>query len=337
MNYLKNNEISLTLSKLSFATKIPEKKLFAVAKKYNLINKNKDIKFEDAVKLVSKIKPKEHIDSKVNVFSTNKGGVGKTTVSLSLCWYLALNNYKVLAIDLDSQSNMTKQLGLSREDITNNSRTINEVMQGNVNILDAVIPVVPNLDFIASNQITSKLDRLLISKRDVDRIMQRIFKINEIKNIYDFIIFDTHSEASTLTNNAFFVADKIVIVVEPNDFSIDGALNVKEGVDELNSIQESKIDYNIVINKYDNNPTANRNIKEMIDLFGDKIYLKQVIRKSNDFENSLSYQKPLFSFAKSNSNALLDFQSFYEAFLKSSTLQKEEINQQESINNNLYL
>lgn len=331
MQFLKDGEYGLTLSKLAMVTNIPlpsiKKFLQSHSKK---VSDSTEIDFAEANSIVTHFKQKKSIKDKVFSFSTNKGGVGKTTISLNLAWFLALNQYKVLCIDLDAQGNTTRQLGLGRDEADESQKTINEVMTGECHILDAIIQVVPNLDFIPANQLTSKMDKLLINKRDVDRILQRIMQKEQIFDQYDFIFFDMHSDASTLTTNAFLISDKVITIVEPNNFSKEGALNVVEGIEDLNEIREKPLDYRIVINKYEDGPTANRNIKEIIDLFQEKVMLKSVIRKSNDFENSMSYSKPIYCFGRSNSNALNDFIAFTQQFLEESIAKPETKNNKQN-------
>jgi chromosome partitioning protein len=70
------------------------------------------------------------------VFFNNKGGVGKTTTVYHLAWMLSELGHRVLAIDLDPQSNLSSMF-LSRERME--EVVLDEDLQ--LTILDAVVPV----------------------------------------------------------------------------------------------------------------------------------------------------------------------------------------------------
>ncbi|MGL4968566.1 MAG: ParA family protein, partial [Fusobacteriaceae bacterium] len=60
------------------------------------------------------------------VIANNKGGVAKTTSAMNLVGYFAKKKYRVLAIDLDPQGNLTDSFGV---DIDNLASTAYEALK----------------------------------------------------------------------------------------------------------------------------------------------------------------------------------------------------------------
>ena len=91
-----------------------------------------------------------------------KGGVGKTTITRYLPYDLAERGYKVLVIDADPQANLTKSMGITKQQHDpDNIFTIDKSMMAAVrdgSFKGAVLEIVPNLYELPS-QIDFKIGR----------------------------------------------------------------------------------------------------------------------------------------------------------------------------------
>ena len=77
------------------------------------------------------------MSAKVICVTNQKGGVGKTTTAVNLCYYLAKDKFKTLLVDFDPQGNATSGLGIDKND-GSLEKTMTEVILGTANIKDAV-------------------------------------------------------------------------------------------------------------------------------------------------------------------------------------------------------
>lgn len=155
------------------------------------------------------------------VIAIQKGGVGKTTVSVSLAAQLALEGKKVLLVDADSQGNSTSNLIESFE------YDLGEVLFGKVDVEKAITPTsIPNLFLIPTLAISEdatndlKLYRSMQASREPFIFVDLV---NVIENLgFDYCIFDTSPAFEAFEENILAAVDEIVAVVKADGYSQDG-------------------------------------------------------------------------------------------------------------------
>ena len=151
----------------------------------------------------------------VITYSLQKGGVGKTTCCGLSAFLLSKMGYKVLALDMDSQGNLT-QLISGYDDLEPfYQETMKEALEsGDVNpfirIASDTLHYVPADDYL-----------VLIAdyKGQTPKSMLLRKAIEIVKEEYDFILIDTPPNLSTQTINALIASDYVVILFETAKFS----------------------------------------------------------------------------------------------------------------------
>lgn len=156
--------------------------------------------------------------SKIIAVANQKGGVAKTTTSISLASSLVSLGKRVLLIDLDPQGNASRGVGL---DIALLSKTIFDVLSKN-NDINRLIKrtVMKNLDIVPANLKLTSFDSALLGKEATTFLLKNA--IQTLKKEYDYIIIDCPPTLGILNANAFAAAHSILIPVQCEYFALEG-------------------------------------------------------------------------------------------------------------------
>lgn len=161
---------------------------------------------------------------KVITIGTLKGGTGKTTTTFNLAGCLAEDS-KVLLIDCDPQANLSQDCGV---DITDQSAdSIKSVFDSYLSpektIVKNLIPELPNLDVLPSNIWLMETEMQLVNRAGREFILSNYINDNKIFfEQYDYILCDTNPSMSIINQNAFYLADDIVLVSDVSKNGLTG-------------------------------------------------------------------------------------------------------------------
>lgn len=188
---------------------------------------------------------------KVIINATNKGGEGKTTLSILLAEYCALVlNKKVLLIDLDPQANFSKYyLDLEYDpfykggkipplhpDYDTNTDTAWDGRSSIANIFygEEVVPYPTyhkNIEILPAH--SHKLQEAEAVTRDevVEKVhmqLRKFIELEEVQAEYDLIIIDTPPSKGPLTIAGIKACSHLVIPAQMEEDSIDGIYSMMQ-------------------------------------------------------------------------------------------------------------
>jgi len=153
--------------------------------------------------------------AKIITFSIQKGGSSKTT-SAGITAYLLSLNYKVLAIDLDSQANLS-ELMLQKDVDEFYGKTIFEALQKQ-DAKKYIQKVTDNLHIIPSDDILATFSRWLYTNHKGNSSLVLSKTLESVQADYDFIIIDTPPALGDITINALCASDGVVVMFETSKF-----------------------------------------------------------------------------------------------------------------------
>ena len=169
--------------------------------------------------------------SEVIAIANQKGGVGKTMTSVSLSACLALNNKKVLLLDLDPQGHSTKAFGFY--DSTQYPLSMKDVIVSVIEDIpldreQLILHSNENVDIVPSNISLAGINSKLESAMCRETVLKRF--IDTVKDDYDYVIIDTNPSLDNLPINALTASDKVVITVQAEPYAVEGMADLLRSI-----------------------------------------------------------------------------------------------------------
>ena len=260
-----------------------------------------------------------------------KGGVGKTTLTYNLAWYLGeVKNYRILVVDLDPQSNLT-QLMLGEEGY---ARFLEENRKSIVDIFETRPKRNMNLGCIrfveqwisggSLHLIPSRLELTITLKNPIAKQYRLARYLSDIKNEYDIILVDCPPTDSILTVAAYTASDYVLVPVKLEHLATIGlpllARSIKDfNEEEYQGDKQVKV-AGILFNSIDTtNPVETRLSKEDIVEFSnqyDWYVFENAVRNSKAYLNSSRRGTPIFRTSRTQGHIMEEFYGVGDEFLR---------------------
>lgn len=213
------------------------------------------------------------------VFATNKGGCGKSTSTAICAEILAAAGYKVLAIDLDSQGNLTRILtGESKYKFRGRS-IMEAVQQGNAE--PYIEPLKDGLDLIPAEDRLAMFSRYIYTNKVINPYAAIKRLLAPIESRYDFVFIDVSPSLGDTVINAIVYADKVIIPVDSGDLGMDALIGFQEFVETTRAEGHTGAEvFGILLTMRDRRSKYEKDIAEGLrETFGDLVFKTEIGRK----------------------------------------------------------
>jgi len=224
-----------------------------------------------------------------------KGGVGKTTLAVSIGVRASLYGARTLLIDVDPQFNLTETFDIDPY----KHPVLIDIINDNKSFTECIVNVLPGIDILPSRIENITLDTAMVLKRQsLDNVFSK--HINQLKKSYDLILFDCPPAIGESVTASILASDLIISPIIPAKYATKA---LKIVINEINTIKESyrkDIDMKILLNDFDNR--KNKSHTTLSNIMANKVYRKLMfqsfVRTSQTFENVLDDDLTIFDTTK---------------------------------------
>jgi chromosome partitioning protein len=141
---------------------------------------------------------------RIIAFANQKGGVAKTTTTVSIAAALGELGRRVLAIDLDPQGALTYSLGIDPDEL---DETINDVLIRRLPMQKVI--QTREVDLVPANIDLAGAEAVLLAKTGREYALERALR--EVLPMYDYVLIDCPPSLGILTINGLTAAQEVVI------------------------------------------------------------------------------------------------------------------------------
>lgn len=203
----------------------------------------------------------------VLALANQKGGVAKTTTTVNLGVALRQQGYRVLAVDLDPQSNLSMSQGI---DVEHLDATMYDVLVRGLPMTEVLH--VREIDVAAAGIELAGAELALSATIGRERALERSLKM--LRHAYDVILLDTPPSLGLLTINAMVAAQGVIVPVQCEYLSLRGLAQLQVTLEQVRENLNPKVRIvGILPTMFDGRTVHSREAVDLLTAsFGDVVY-----------------------------------------------------------------
>ncbi len=242
-----------------------------------------------------------HGPARVIAMVNQKGGVGKTTSTVSLGAALAGYGRRVLLVDFDPQGAVAVSFGFNPNEL--DLTVYNLLTDPDCHVGDVILSTdIVNLDLLPSNIDLSAAEVQLVSEVGREHSLARALR--PILPEYDIILIDCQPSLGLLTVNALTAATGVIIPMGTEYFALRGVALLKDTIDKVASRLNPDLQIiGVLPTMYDPRTLHSREVLQTVQqAFGDAVFTTTISRTVK-FPDAAVAGEPITAFAPGSGGA----------------------------------
>ena len=235
--------------------------------------------------------------ARIIAFANQKGGVAKTTTTLSVAVALAEQGLRVLTVDLDPQGALTFALGIDPDSI---EETINDVLVRRLPVEKVIVS--REVDVVPANIDLAGAEAVLLAKTGREYALQR--SLREVEDNYDYVLIDCPPSLGILTINGLTAANEVLIPLQCEALSHRGVGQLLETLGDIRHFTNPSLKVTgIIPTMYDGRSLHAQMVLADVGQRYDVPVLEPPVRKSIKFAEASQAGRSILSYAPSHPGA----------------------------------
>lgn len=243
-----------------------------------------------------------------------KGGVGKTTTTITLARGLANAGRCVLIIDMDPQGNIAECMGLKE-----GKDLYDHLIDGKA-LADCVREIDEHLTVLPCHENLTKAELILAGETARETYLKR--KLTGIKG-FDYVLLDCPPSLGLLNQNALLYADEAIIPTSTDALGADAVGKMIDAIESMQDVFGHRITISAIVpTLYD---ARLKTCREFLTQIQNTYYEKvtEVIRANSKLRETPQVKKSIFEHARS-SNGGKDYKKVVEFVMQQEVPVQEE-------------
>lgn len=237
---------------------------------------------------------------KIIAIANQKGGVGKTTTSVSLSAAIGKLGKKVLVVDMDPQGNTTSGYGINKRSMYISSYN---VLMGERRIQEGIIKTkFDGVSVLGASSALAGAELELVERTNRTTMLKRALTM--VKDNYDYIFIDCPPSLGLITLNCLTAADSVIIPMQCEFYSLEGLTQLIETIKLVKQRFNPTIEImGILFTMYDTrlNVTV-QVVREVKKFLGDKVF-DTVIPRNIRLSEAPSFGEPIIYYNRVSKGA----------------------------------